>query len=39
VLLKLTPDELARLTSAAGDEPLAVYARRVLLRSVARRRK
>jgi hypothetical protein len=38
VLLKFTPDELALLTTAAGDEPLAVYVRRVLLRSIARRR-
>lgn len=38
-MLKLTETELAELAAAAGDEPLAVYARGVLLRSLARRRR
>jgi len=37
-MLKLTRKELAALESAAGGEPLGAYARRVLMRAIARRK-
>ena len=39
VVLLLTDQELRELNQAAGTEPLGTHARRVLLRSLARRRK
>lgn len=38
VVVKLTDDELAALEAAAGEEPLATYARRVLLRHLRRKK-
>ena len=38
VVLKLTDGEHAQLVEAAGDEPLATYVRRVLVRHLARRK-
>ena len=39
VVLLLTDEELRKLDRAAGTEPLGTFARRVLLRYLARRRK
>lgn len=39
VTLLLTDDELHELDAAAGTEPLGTYARLVILRHLARRRK
>ena len=39
VKLALTEAEYAALRAAAGEEPLATFARRIVLRSLARRRK
>ena len=39
VMLNLTDGEYEQLLDAAADEPLSSFARRVLVRSLARRRK
>ena len=39
IMLNLTDAEYAQLLEAAGEEPASSFARRVLLRYLARRRK
>lgn len=39
LVVLLTDEELRQLEGAAADEPLGTFARAVLLRSLARRRK
>ncbi len=39
IVFRLTDDELSQLEDAAGDERTTVFARKVLLRYLARRRK
>jgi len=39
LMLRMTDAEHAALREAAKDEPLATFARRLVLRSLARRRK
>ena len=39
VMLNLTDNEYKQLADLAGDEPLSAFARRVVLRYLARRRK
>lgn len=39
VMLNLTDCEYKQLTNLAGDEPLSAFARRIVVRYLARRRK
>ena len=37
-MVSLTPEEMAALEAASGDEALGAFVRRLVLRSLARRR-